>query len=204
MNGLAGTARFLPVRAPTDGKLRRGSKTQAPVVCGTALHLSDSQDHEKCGNTWGVALLTQWYRRTLIGTARSQPNRNSLRSGVAHTAIPLEIPYPLAPGGQGQGEIPEKGVTPGFPAYFLRISAWKGYLRKVPHAGTISIRPSASIRRSAAVTAVLDTLYSLANSATEGSRPSCGHSPAARRARIPSSTRLLGSRGLSSPGDTCS
>ncbi|MFZ0080682.1 MAG: hypothetical protein WAL13_16385 [Trebonia sp.] len=62
---------------------------------------------------------------------------------------------------------------------------------KVPHAGTISIRPSASILRNAAVTADLETSYSVANSATEGRRPSCGHSSAARRARSAVSTRLL-------------
>jgi hypothetical protein len=94
-----------------------------------------------------------------------------------------------------------------FPA--LTCRAWKwgkraAHFLKVPHAGTISIRPSASILRRAAVTADLETPYSVANSATEGRRPSCSHSSAASRVRSAVSTRLLGSSRVRSPGGTWS
>lgn len=77
------------------------------------------------------------------------------------------------------------------------------YFRNVPQLATISISPSDSILRSAAMTVPRATAYWVANSATAGRRSPGAHSSAASRARIADSTRLLGSCEVRlSPGGT--
>lgn len=73
-------------------------------------------------------------------------------------------------------------------------------VRKVPQLLTTDTSPSASIRLSAATTVLRATPYSLASSATDGSRSRDCHSPASTRARNAASTRLLGSSGVRSAG----
>jgi hypothetical protein len=75
-----------------------------------------------------------------------------------------------------------------------------GYVRKVPQLLTITTSPSAAMRRSAATTVLRATPYSVASSATGGSRSRDCHSPSLIRARSAASTRWLGSSGVRSDG----
>src|ERR1017187_9202211 len=75
-----------------------------------------------------------------------------------------------------------------------------GYVRKVPQLLTITTSPSAAMRRSAATTVLRATPYSVASSATGGSRSCDCHSPSLIRARSAASTRWLGSSGVRSDG----